>query len=214
IVFRHKSTPRTSDTNSLQGTEIEGFGRYSQWDKTAKSRFSHTAGTLDAAIADYTAAIRLNPNLADAYNNRGNAYTNKGELDSAIADYTAALTLDSELTEAYYNRGNAYYNKGDPDSVAADYRLSIKAAAGSGNMLDIFHQAWEFAGSIYENHPFPGDIPDGQAALIAGLAREALEASITRAEEARSGCPQGEMDKARERLLKPAAQRGITGETA
>jgi len=34
---------------------------------------------------DYTEAIRLDPNYAEPYHNRGNAYHRKGEYDNAIA---------------------------------------------------------------------------------------------------------------------------------
>ena len=42
-------------------------------------------------------AIKLNPQFAVAYNNRGNAYDDKGDLDHAITDYNAALKIDAEL---------------------------------------------------------------------------------------------------------------------
>jgi tetratricopeptide (TPR) repeat protein len=48
----------------------------------------------DRAIADYNQVIRLAPNNADAYNNRGNAYYKKGDYDRAIADFEAGLRID------------------------------------------------------------------------------------------------------------------------
>jgi tetratricopeptide (TPR) repeat protein len=48
---------------------------------------------LDKAIADFTQVIRINPNDAKMYNNRGNAYDDKGELDMAIVDYNQALRI-------------------------------------------------------------------------------------------------------------------------
>ena len=49
------------------------------------------------------------------YNNRGNAYHDKGELDQAIADYDQAIsTPTADLADAYNNRGgNAYDDKGE-----------------------------------------------------------------------------------------------------
>ena len=38
----------------------------------------------ESAIVDFTEAIRLNPNYAAAYTNRGNAYRAKGDNDRAI----------------------------------------------------------------------------------------------------------------------------------
>ena len=42
-------------------------------------------GDLDRAIADFSEAIRLDPKLAAAYFNRGNAYDDKGDAGKAIA---------------------------------------------------------------------------------------------------------------------------------
>ena len=40
-------------------------------------------GKYDDAIADYTKAIALDPNVATAYTHRGLAYGKKGEVDRA-----------------------------------------------------------------------------------------------------------------------------------
>jgi tetratricopeptide (TPR) repeat protein len=44
-------------------------------------------GPNDRAIEDYDQAIRLNPNCAEAFSNRGIAYGSKGQPDRAIEDY-------------------------------------------------------------------------------------------------------------------------------
>jgi Flp pilus assembly protein TadD len=51
-------------------------------------------------MADYTQAIRLNPNDVAAYINRGHVYERKGEYTSARTDYTRALQLDPNNVEA------------------------------------------------------------------------------------------------------------------
>jgi Flp pilus assembly protein TadD len=45
---------------------------------------------LDRAIADYTAAIRLDPHYAAAYFNRGAAFQQRGQVDQARADFANA----------------------------------------------------------------------------------------------------------------------------
>ena len=47
----------------------------------------------DAAIADFTEAIRINPNNARAYQSRGMAYEKKGETAKAKADIRKAEQL-------------------------------------------------------------------------------------------------------------------------
>ncbi|OCK58981.1 caspase family protein [Bradyrhizobium sp. LMTR 3] len=84
------------------------------------------ANDTNRAIADHTAAIQRDPKNANAYYNRGNAYSDKGDTDRAIADYTAAIRLDPTFANAYYNRGNAYSNKGDTNRAIADYTETIR----------------------------------------------------------------------------------------
>ena len=79
----------------------------------------------EKAIGHYTKAIRLKPDLAEAYNNRGNAHGNKGDVDAAIQDYTKAIDSNPQYAEAYYNRGVAHGNKGDVDAAIQDFNKAI-----------------------------------------------------------------------------------------
>jgi tetratricopeptide (TPR) repeat protein len=81
---------------------------------------------IDIGIEFLTQTLKLNPKLAEAYNNRGNAYSDKGDPDPAIADYNKAIELNPKYAEAYYNRGTAYRKKGDPDRAIADYTKAIE----------------------------------------------------------------------------------------
>jgi tetratricopeptide (TPR) repeat protein len=77
-------------------------------------------------IADYTRAIRLDPNIAAAYRDRGVMYSSMvGDYDKAIADYNRAIRLDPNDAWAYTNRGDAYYGKEDYDRAFADYNQAI-----------------------------------------------------------------------------------------
>jgi tetratricopeptide (TPR) repeat protein len=66
----------------------------------------------DRAIADYTTAIQLKPDYAEAYNDRGFAYYLKGDTERAIADYTRAIELRPTYAKAYNSRGVAYMAHG------------------------------------------------------------------------------------------------------
>ncbi|TRU85433.1 MAG: tetratricopeptide repeat protein, partial [Microcystis novacekii Mn_MB_F_20050700_S1D] len=61
---------------------------------------SHKQG----AVADYNQAIKLNPDDANAYYNRGVAKYNLGDNQGAIADYNQAIKLKPDDAIAYYNR--------------------------------------------------------------------------------------------------------------
>ena len=67
-------------------------------------------GDTDRAIADFDAAVKLDPNDAIAVNNRGLRHRNKGDADRAIADFSAAIKLKPDYVNALYNRGTAYFD--------------------------------------------------------------------------------------------------------
>ena len=51
-------------------------------------------GDYDRAIADFDAALRINPNHMRAYLNRGNANFARRDYDRAIADFGQAIRLE------------------------------------------------------------------------------------------------------------------------
>ena len=86
-------------------------------------------GEFDQAVAEYTVAIRLNPQgdvAYFAYGNRGNAYAGQADYDRAIADYTAAIGLNPWDADAYFNRGYAYLIQEDYDRAIVDYTAAIE----------------------------------------------------------------------------------------
>ncbi|HEX9412659.1 MAG TPA: tetratricopeptide repeat protein, partial [Ktedonobacterales bacterium] len=56
-------------------------------------------GDLDAAIADYSAAIKIDPLYYTALFGRGVAYAAQGKRDLAIADLTAARALNAGVDQ-------------------------------------------------------------------------------------------------------------------
>src|SRR6478752_5678921 len=68
---------------------------------------------LDEKVRFYSQAIRLNPDYAEAFNNRGVARKNKGDLEGALKDYNEAIRLKPDNADAFNNRGNVRKDKGD-----------------------------------------------------------------------------------------------------
>ena len=74
----------------------------------------------------FTQTIKIDPNFAQAYNNRGNARYLLKDTQGAIDDYTQAIHIDPNYAKAYYNRGLARYLLGDKQSAIKDYTQAIK----------------------------------------------------------------------------------------
>ena len=81
---------------------------------------------LEEAIAAYDEAIRLNPNYAEAYNNRGVAKKTLGRHDAAIADCDEAIRLKPDYVQAYYNRGIAKGELEQYEYAIADFDEAIR----------------------------------------------------------------------------------------
>ena len=54
----------------------------------------------ERAIADYDMSIKLDPNYATAYYNRGNSRLATGDKEGAVADYRQAAKLNPSLKQA------------------------------------------------------------------------------------------------------------------
>ena len=81
---------------------------------------------MDGAIEAYSHVIKLNPNYANAYYNRGVAYYAKDDYQNAINDYTKAMNLRPNDTKAYNNRGVAYCDNGDYQQAITDHTKVIE----------------------------------------------------------------------------------------
>ena len=67
----------------------------------------------------------MKPDLAGAYNNRGNVYKDKGSL-TVLLKTIIAIELEQDYEEAYNNRGIAYKDKGEFDRAIEDYNTAIE----------------------------------------------------------------------------------------
>lgn len=70
----------------------------------------NTQKDYEKAIADFTEAIRLKPDLALAYNNRGFARLHKKDDKGAREDFKQAMRLKPDLAEAYNKEGFSHLN--------------------------------------------------------------------------------------------------------
>ena len=99
------------------------------------------------AVVQYTEAIRLNPEYAEAYINRGVTYFELGQLEQSVRDYNSAIRLNPQFVEAHYNRGYSYYEMGKLELSLRDYSEAIRlnpqfawAYANRARVYTLFHR--------------------------------------------------------------------------
>lgn len=78
------------------------------------------------AIEYLDEAIKRKPDLAEAYNIRGNADEDLGQHQRAIEDYNEAIRLKPDYAHAYYNRGYTYSKLGQYQQAIEDYNEAIR----------------------------------------------------------------------------------------
>jgi len=91
-------------------------------------RLAQNANDLDRRIDALTEEIRRNPAGEMAYNERANAFIEKGYYDRAIADLSKLIALSPDYAQYYRMRGDAYRSTGDYDHAIADYDSWLASA--------------------------------------------------------------------------------------
>lgn len=79
----------------------------------------------DKAIDDYTAAIRLSPEDAQHWGNRGYAWKQKNDLPKALADLNEAIRLEPKSATWFTNRGACRLEMGDYSAAIADLKQAL-----------------------------------------------------------------------------------------
>jgi len=85
-----------------------------------------TSHDYQLAIDSFTEAIKLKPDLAEAYFGRGFAHDESGKHLQAIKDYTQTIELQPKNVEAYYNRGNSLNKIFEYQRAIDDFTKAIK----------------------------------------------------------------------------------------
>lgn len=79
-----------------------------------------SVGLMSLARLDFMRALRLQPDMADAYNFIGIHHTLSGEFDLAYEAFDSALELAPDHEYAYLNRGIAFYYADRTELAIAD----------------------------------------------------------------------------------------------
>ncbi len=123
-------------------------------------------GKWQAAEDSVNEALKLQPYLATAYNERGNIYRFQGKFDKALNDYTMAIHIEPDYDEAFFNRALAYESRRRYADAEADLTMALRINPKLG-------QAYEARGRVRARQ-FKYDlaVADISAYLKSGAGRE------------------------------------------
>jgi tetratricopeptide (TPR) repeat protein len=98
---------------------------------TRRAQLFALAFDYDAAIADLTRAVALDPSNPELYVLRGQIAILLYDWDRVLADYDTAIELDPEYAKAYFYRGILYYSLLDREKALSDFEFAIELSPES-----------------------------------------------------------------------------------
>jgi tetratricopeptide (TPR) repeat protein len=139
------------------------------------------ANDLKKAVHDFTEAVRIDPNYAAGYSERGQALFELGETDRAIADYSAALKHDPNYGPALRGRAMAHLYRGATDRALSDLSRAIQVAEIDPNRLsplELFYARRSRATIYGTRMQLDAEIADYSAIIEAYKRDEALNVAL------------------------------------
>lgn len=95
----------------------------------------YRSNQLEKAFDAFSAAVRSDPENADAWNNRGAVQYRQKKYHGAISDYTRALALAPSSFNGLKNRGIAWLESGRPERAVADFSRALGLVPESADVL-------------------------------------------------------------------------------
>jgi len=131
LAAESKMLPRPSDFRRCNLAIQEGGGGADQLVASYVNRgiLHLRRGNTAAALSDFDAATRLNPDEPEAYLNRASALLRQAQTSGAIAQFDAALAKQTRRPAlAYYGRAIAYEEAGNVRAAYKDYLMASQLA--------------------------------------------------------------------------------------
>jgi TonB family protein len=134
----------------------------------------------DAAINDFTEAIKLKPDYSEAFFERGLSLRSKSKTsESAINDFTQALFRSPDVANYYYQRGLSYYVREKYQLAIEDFTkaiaLSPKASNGYRVRFEAYRKLKDFSNALkdidqaIELQPDSLELHFGRGVLLADM---------------------------------------------
>jgi predicted O-linked N-acetylglucosamine transferase (SPINDLY family) len=141
----------------------------------------HQRGEHIAAIRQIDAALKVNPTVAAAHNNRGVALAALDRREEAAESYARAVALVPDYVDALFNRGNVLKDVGRLEAALASYDRAVALAPGHAVALtkrgNVLHGLRRFDEAVasYDRaiaiKPDYAEACNNRGVALAGLAR-------------------------------------------
>lgn len=93
--------------------------------RTERGVAQFSAGDVDAAYADFNAALELDPGCVNAWINRGSLRNQRCDYAGAAHDFTQAIALNPDCSFAYSNRGAVHLAQWEFAAALADFNAAL-----------------------------------------------------------------------------------------
>ncbi len=129
-VARATETPSQEKANAQEQDSGSGRNHREISDRDRAEAIAHNRRGIelalkernDDAIAEFRAAVVLDPDYVEARNNLGMVFKRNGEIDRAIAEFLTSVKLDPEDADSHENLASALFDKGRFEESLIEYR--------------------------------------------------------------------------------------------
>ncbi len=147
VVEGHQTNAR-SVSLYIDLAEVKQFLRDSQSlidpksasDFVSRGDHHYEAGRLEAALQDYTRALRIDPNSAEAMSSRGWVFYSRGDNQTALVEFDDAIKANKMMLHAYHGRATIRSEEGDYDAAIRDLTYAITNAIDAADSSEFYNE--------------------------------------------------------------------------
>ena len=122
--------------------------RLAAWAHNRRGELRNDAGEQKDALADFQAAIALDPSSWAAVHNRGVTLAEQGQTAAALRDFNRVLELNPGLTLAYRNRAELLASIGRMGEAVRDYTRALNQSPDDAELFRGRGYAWQRLGDF------------------------------------------------------------------
>jgi tetratricopeptide (TPR) repeat protein len=141
-LVRHPASAHFARESAEQGEDRGNLDHFSL------GLWAATDGHFDEAVRELSLSIEDDPDDAEAYQQRAQAYLGLNRVEEALADAEKAMAIEPDDVASHCIRGKALVRSGHYDAAAADLDVVIAESEPHGNEIEQLAEAYFLRGLI------------------------------------------------------------------